>query len=835
MSTGANKEIKFTFGIDQNSVNTTSRALRDLISLAERAVKALNQVGGGGSGGMSVGKAQSSFNVSNQASKNVFSTTGSNVNKSLSSVFLDNAKSLESLAKTGGASMKTLTESLKRAVTEQKQVLSQLDSKISETESRLKKLQDVRSKGGPLSKFVTDSDISSAQSDFVNYASQRAKASEDLNRLQALGSGSGGSGLMPFLQSMAMRAGVPPQLVSMLNGGTAGAMAFGAAGIGAGATALQGFHSLATQYGSGQYGLQSGAIRGNYVNQLFGEAASGQLGLAMARGRLNQMDPRYRYAVSADKESNLTGSAWIDSALNTKMGMLFNYGGTIGEFSKKSEDGRLTGNFLERAMQFMSQKEQASDFQKEAVGKFGVGARRDDIVPMDAENLDQRAQTLAMNDPLRYRATSKFESSMGRAIHYSRMGYGGLSRIGPDGKKRIASFYDAEADLTARGFSPEERVAGGSALQGMGGYYFGHKNADVAMQAMSTGFGSFIAPFAMQAQLGIKNFAETGYGPGKGKYGQIDPEAGLGLSTALLQMATAGHHGDFDPTALQNQIRTGMGFTAGAEDMLKTRRAIEGMNLMGAYTTGAASPQQKGINALIANQIGNKNNLGVYARSALENMTFAEVMAGANGGLGKQLKGLGIDASMMQDYQDKFLNAYTGALIPGGSKSADIAKRKMAEAGGGVAGLKALNSDELDALASAISADQGTSYESVLAGLKTVTGDPNAKIKGRKPGSSVKGSAEGDSLQNQADAMKQVNEAMLNILQEIKATFATQNVGITKMSSAVQEINTNVGVIVDVRNKHSAPIGNQSGVSGPSAPDDITQSGAIKNVPKFTP
>jgi hypothetical protein len=136
-----NKEIKFSFVVDERSAQQAKRVIRDLISDAEKLAKTLNGVGlggGGGGGGGFGGNLVTGSVGGGKSAQQMISSIQSKPKQGggLAQVFIDNAQALKGLGNISRESMRVMSDSIKRAVDEQKRAIAGLDDQLAKLARR---------------------------------------------------------------------------------------------------------------------------------------------------------------------------------------------------------------------------------------------------------------------------------------------------------------------------------------------------------------------------------------------------------------------------------------------------------------------------------------------------------------------------------------------------------------------------------------------------------------------------------------------------------------------------------------------------------------------------
>lgn len=558
---GSGKQVKFSFAIDNSSVQSVMRSLRDLTAQAEKFAKAMQGVGSAMTGGFFSGGVGGKAPTPGQATAKMSGAAKVGGTSAISNVVLENAKAFRSMATMGGDALKSMQDVLKKSVDDQKRSLTDLDRTIEKLGQRYQELKRAQQGAVGAARGTIGGAMTTTGAELAQAQSARVSAAANLAQTQAMapqrGLGAIGAGYRQggILGALNANLGGPGLGTGMVGGILSGMGLGGLAGM-AGPAALGYLGKAAfdeTRVGSRMLTDQM-ALRGMTVNPVISQLRRGDTSF-LAKQRYLAQDPTMR----KELEEQIRGMGAGAEAFLGSGGSVFDKisrAATLG-FDKVSGGEALDPKTQTALLQaYMGQVEKAGQM---------TGFQQNQGAFMDM-----------------------MASTMGSRIAVA---HGGGPRLG---QKPTGAFVDPfmmrSAALTERGFSIEQEHAARMQMLGAAGEE-GRRYGGAAMSAAAGGYGAYGGLLAQSIQRGQgERLARLAIGGG------IDRTAGMGFGAAMMAMnplATT----DVSGTLIAAQQSGAFG--RGGMDFTTAARMQAGIGELNAITQGSTG-YQKGANLLSA-------------------------------------------------------------------------------------------------------------------------------------------------------------------------------------------------------------------------------------------
>lgn len=585
---GEAKKITLQFVVDPVSAQQAQRIMGQLINTATQLTKALNGTGvGGGGGGFggsfvtgNVGGSQTSGQI--RSAQNTARGPSANGQKSLAQVFIDSGSSLKNLANVSQSSMRVMSDSLKRAVEEQKRSLEGLDRTIDKVVRDYDRLKEAGQLDSPEGRKVGRRHL--------KLLSKRDDYGEDLDELQGLqkrlDAGSGGGG------------GFGRGLWNALTG------------KGPGPTLPAGLSSIP--------GLQ-GAIRGGIPALAFG-AMSNAVDYVQWRDPMVLQEARAKRA-----------GLWGDTLLETQRGnmsttdameRIMGNSSTKADFEKISQRGYLSSAWHNVQL-------------KDLV--FNQGKFLEDVSPVGVEQRKQEEMRKYVE--MEKQADVITQNNMGLLLGGYRGRLSGMRQLGignytdkVSGQYRTS--YDDFLNAGHGRFSHEEVMGSALGIQSSGGARsLAHSMAYSALYSGMPGAEGIIGQMGEGGGENAKAFMDRLLT----RQGDVAALARVGQGAAGFASAAGGGSGGLGVLEALSQ-----GLNGSAGDMLTARQNLQGLQAYQGQITRGGDPYQRGVNTVLAAKyFGDTGAQGV--QFAATGMNQDEVEEAARGRFSDTMKAVGLD------------------------------------------------------------------------------------------------------------------------------------------------------------------------------------------------
>lgn len=793
------KQLKFSFVVDEASLQKTRQLIRELTSdlakLNEQAQKAggLGGFGGGGAGvNISAGGPKSA-----EAQKAVAKV--SPVARPLVQNLQDQKQVIDNAAKGSRDAIKVMSDSLRQGVSQQKRELEQLEAAVKKLNQSYERLSGTAARlSGTKFGAAASADLQIMGGIVGNADVARRNArlrydTTDPARRDELRAIYGETG--PYYNVKDMDREIREERRAARQAARDEA---GDGGIGLGRGLLKKLAPFGAAIGAAAIlGNEVGNIRQSQQvfqaerNKIF----AGAMG-SMAGGDLT-------YGLALMRASTRAGPLGMDNAFNATGGLISK--GSTG----LSAVGTGIGNIVKSGASVVGIGSGPTGSGGIALGAWtpqGIG-NANMAKAMNAIDVERAAIT-----PLQQMALGGFSGSVGDRLQAQRiLGLGGFGR---DRNGIIGDPYGTlNASLMRQGFSVGELASATLGLRGMAGSRFAGANAHEAMRANALGYGGYDALMAAGQRAGIgADFARASIGGG------IDTTAGIQLGSAIIGNG-------FDPRGTTTGLgvlgaaQVGMGFSGGATDFNLVQRAQLGMGLGDRVVGGGLDAYQRARNLVGA--IRGNPGMGIYAQDYLANgMSFKQMldMATGNspltatasalgltgGSIAKQLKGsvgsvldrfrdTGASDPMSQSIRQArafmkgghTLDEYFGSLK---GSALDDARRNL----GAFYGMQTGQGEEA-----------GLGLMGLFSGVDGATsGSPR---KGRMSGAGARG-AEKEFLKGQADIQEQITKALTGLGDSVGMAASANAKAFAVMGTMAGSLDKSSSDFVAAINKMTAAI-----------------------------
>lgn len=800
MST-ADKQVKFTFAVDQRSLEQTRNAIRQLTSdikklveTMDRAGSALGGLGKGGGGSLFGGMSGKTGGINPSAQATI--KGGSMLTQGITA----DAKALSSSARLGVDAIRNLTTGLRDGVMGQVREIERLKGALKDLNSEFQRM-GTQSAGAQDVGYMRV--MQQTRQKLQNALADHEIASAGQQRLAAEAGGFVGPG-----QKLVNRGGVDYVSGGAAGGGASGfdylgaAKAFGMRMLAAGATvSMLANRANQAEVGNAEYGLNVG-MRGLANKARVGQSL-GQLGMGIRGGDLAS-SMAYSYLERTGTLGSREGLGTDrERLIQDKSGLSFTPGQLAGramDWVGRDIAGTARGPGANKLLSTSSMTE------------ANLRAEQSAVI---AEEKAKMVRDLVASSPKVASMLNETVSSAFGDIGIARTGAVGLglNRAGTNTSlaefkaHALAAGYDPSAVASARaqlgGQAGRGLMGAGQLMLGLGMGGFGNAGQIYGAGAQFGGGGG------SKAAMALLMAAQHGMGRGG-----MDVTAGGSVASMAAGLMGGGNFmGSSGQGLMEGLMGAGTTGSTGG-DMRMARILQSGMGEYGRNLSGQTDNLQQGINMLAANASGAS---GWYAKKALMGINPAQLIEmQRTGKLPQYLADQGLSMENVQGY-NKFRNQYAFSryMDEEGAGTAVGASVAGVKAAGGVGeymrarGITA-NSKEgrrlLEQLGTARQATEGGDLESnigalyaEIAGDKTLTGGG----KGRGAGAvSIKGTIVGQEADRQAKMATEMGEFQAK-------NFETIKVGISGM----------------VDNEHQL-----AGLTGDLVKDAAAFNGAIKSM-----
>jgi len=674
----ASKQLRFEFVLDLQSFQQVKRALGELTTEAQKFAKAMQGSGGGLFGGANVG----SRNPSQAQTHGKMHAAGiapvGPISSNLAQAVLRDVSALKSLSKSGADAMKIMKDATGQSIREQIAIVENLDKKIASLQNRYASLK------GPDAK-------SRAAQNLLALGNKRNDAASDLNALSNLhhGPSFGGAIAGGFAQG-GIRGAAMEGMSALGIGGMSAGMATAAtvAAVGAAVAAA----------------VYKAVDKATATSVQFDEK---QMNLYAAQGRA--MDPFVTMGKRADPKILNAMSSLKNGAFGDKENTIKAFRSVFGS---DKDISRVLGGVSDTVWNNWSGEKLTAMAMKNAQGE--------DLVRL----ADAASQTVGHKTRIGW-AQEWADETRAERLAASQMAGRGW-RVNPETRQLEDSFTGWKANLHRRGFTTSQALSGMLASQhGAGSGQFG---GDI-MSSTAAGWGQYgnvlTAAARMAGTSGARGLATLGLGGG------ISRGAGMQLAQGVLGSG-------FDPRGTTGMAGVLGAFQGGYGHMLgknadpalqynAANQYLAAMQTGSAFTTGASSPFQLGMNVLGA--VGAMPGCSMYHQDLLaQRFDMKQMMAGASGTLTGTMADVARLTGMSQDtFQKQIGNSFDGSLAmwadTGANDAVSLAMRKYRASGKSVKDFaKTASTDELKALGIGLSEVSGQDLEGSIGSMFALKG-----------------------------------------------------------------------------------------------------------------
>lgn len=713
------KSLKFQFVLDEQSFARVKRALNDLTTEAGKFQKAMNGNGGGLFSGANVGRPPSAAQTQGRTP----SAVGANAPKTgIGASILGDIEAFQKLAKSGKDGMNTMTDAVRRGVSEQMREIDKLEKKMAVLQGRFNK--DPRTMvDGPVrdryyqNMVARQAQLNGAQANLA----QLQQVQNGLNPPQNVG-GVPPGGIVGAASTGPMASASTLKSIGMVGGVIAGA-------------AMAALHE--TMGATRQYGAAE-ATRGSMLNGEIRRVRGGDVtGMVALRDMLTDSsrakDFRAQTGTVATLESMQKGAKGaVANITNLATGGLFNLGngGTIlGGLTDASLDSDMMKNTLKQVRDyedspaFLGKKMALERFYGEFGSRKGVGRILGTGLSIDPKTGRPRDSHATLNSSL------------------------------------TGSGYDI--DSYASSYAGARNSAGGD---------FARKNAFGIMAAGAAGYQGYGEMMAGAARSGRGGSGLLALGGGIGAAAGIQLGSGV-IGSGFDVRGTTGGAG-----VLNAAQGPGFNFSPKSEDNFnQVQQILAGMGLGGSISTGGMDTYQAGRNVIGA--IGLNGGGTTYAQDYLgTGMSLKQMMDGAGGDLTKTAKSLGLDSSMLKGQLSGSMSSIMDRFVDQGGTD-PMSKAVRGYRSSGVSIDKYLNSlytsgdrGSADALGSYFGMMSGEGEEAGI-GLAGLLGGVDTKGKSGKGPSGGRGDMEKALDEQRANTIKEDGQVIEGLYKSLKSSL----------------------------------------------------------------
>lgn len=722
----ASKQLRFEFVMDSQSFQQVKRALGELTTEAQKFAKAMQGSGGGLFGGANVGSrnpTQAQTHGKMHAAGNPMGPIGS----TLAQAVLKDVNAVRALSKSGADAMKVMKDATGQSIREQIAVVENLDKKIASLQSRYASLK------GPDAK-------SRAAQNLLALTSNRGEAGQALQGLHDLNYefNSGAT------SSVGRRSGILSFLTSDLTGGKLSGLSAGFKEGGIQGMAGAGMEAV--------FGASMGAV----IARSVGAAVAGAIKIVntsvasdqMAMNLYGNEGRAMRPFVDAYKtrDASLLGRARsIRDILGDKEGATQALKGVFGSDAEAQRwiqgagqtlAGDLTGSGLTTLARDTKSAEALTALLNNAGDAKSYSLNRGRAEEYLASTRSGRLMTAQIAGIGIFNGKDSYNRLMhgSSAVPITEEEYlqnlkgAGASPIGltPLSEEIRGVTIRKKKGLHELGFTESQFMSGLLASQhGAGSGQFGW---DI-MSSTAAGWGQYgnvlTAAARMAGTGGARGLATLGLGGG------ISRGAGMQLAQGVLGSG-------FDPRGTTGMAGVLGAFQGGYGHMLgksadpalqfnAVNQYLAAMQTGSAFTTGASSPFQLGMNVLGA--VGAMPGSSMYHQDLLsQRFDMKQMMAGASGTLTGTMADVARLTGMSQDtFQKQIGTSFDGSLAmwadTGANDAVSLAMRKYRSSGKSVKDFaKTASTDELKALGIGLSEVSGQDLEGSIGSMFALKG-----------------------------------------------------------------------------------------------------------------
>lgn len=719
----APKELKFEFILDQNSFQRIKRAIQDLTSEMQKFVKASQGTSMGGFfGGANVGRPQSAAGT--------VVTGAAKAQSPIGQVIADNANAFKNIAQLGTASLKGLTDALKRSVAEQTREVRGLQAALDALGRTYANM------GG-----AQGTHAGALQSKMAQVAGRLTNARSGLATSQGM---LPPSNLLPGVPYPPGSPGGPPIAPP---GGAGGPPTFFGGSIkgvfpesGAGMLRMGGVIAG---------GIMAAIKEGMAGSRIYSSVESGRSDLVTGEVRRLRGGDITRLVARQDMLRDRERRDDLESQVGRLAGAEALGSGIIG--AGKSliglQGGGLAGSLsdLEKS-KYENYQNQVKSYEDSATFLPKRLALERFMGDFDSRVSTGRVLGLGLSRKVSSRLTG-----LGSVA-----GFGGMG-LGTNGAD---TYTLSEAALHRQGYS-NGQLAGAvqqSRALGMGGGYAGE-----IMGASAMGWGGWGDIRANAARGGNAGLALSALG--------ATPNTAAGMQ--IGQMAFGyDPRGTTSGIGLMNAIQGGgFNFNGGVGDMNMAARIQAGLGGGDAMARGF-DPYQQGRNLVSA--IHAAPGMGTYAQDYLANgMSFKQLLDSASGNMTETGRNLGLTSGMARSQIGGMAGSVFERYVDQGeNNSTSRAIRAFRKSGKGLPEfLSTADASTRSAMGTYLGSEIGLGEEAGLGAIGLLSGVDNRKLKnGRVPMGGL-GEAEKSRLGAEADQMVKDARILGDSLHQIKASF----------------------------------------------------------------
>jgi len=780
---GDDKQIKFVFKVDEQSLNKLRTSIREINKDMEALVRTASglSLGGGrvamGGGGSVTGQSPTTA-IKTQAQQGA-------QGGGLAQAFIDSSKAMSNMANVSKDSLRIMSDSVRRGIDEQKRSISSLDADLAKLAKRYDDLASYKAKAMSQGMDPNRSQMSMdvVGRNVLTTEGQRQAASTQLGQLQAQQAsiaaaqspaGAGGGG------------GIMSRIPSFLPGGGGG----GAMGIGSSLAAIMAVANFGlneNRAGTRQFATESGK-RADLVTGRMQALRGGDYKASYAMQTLSGMA----------KEDVMSQTMGIGSGLEQGRRGLEQFAGSV----------PLVGGMLRKAGVV------GEDTGGGALGAITTGNRETDRVKKAFDVIDSEQKANIMQNM----AMDKFQANRGSRIGAQRMlgisGFGVQDKLG----NRTDAYSQLETSLGAQAYSVDEYAGAHAGLRQSAGRQFANKMAYSAMAAQSTGLGGFGEMAGAAARAGGlgggRQFAFGALGGG------IDQAAGVQLGGAIIGQGFD-VRGTTSGLGMLGAAQAGMGFTGGVGDFNKVNQLQAGMGLGNQVVGGGLDAYQQARNLTSAMRI--KPGADVYTQDYLANGMNTRQMMDAirGGGTTETMKQLGISGGDVRSQMGASISSVLEERMPGMDKNSAMGKAmaKYKASGqdlpGYLSGLKGKEKEEaVKSLGVAFGLATGEGEEAGIGLLGAEAGlDEKTALKLGKVGKKLTGGEAADT-EARMEKEKTINAELLRIHDDFLKAIKSSTSDFTKMEAFGTNLDAAADKFIAAIGKMTWALENKFGVSG---------------------
>jgi hypothetical protein len=782
VSAAGDKQIRFTFAVDQRSLGEAKNAISSLTSEVKKLVETMARAGSAMHGGFGGGSGLLGGMTANKGGVNTSQQSTIKGGTILTAGIANDAKALTGLAKASTDALSQITRAMRSSFSGQVSEIEKLKRELGSLESQYERIQKVAAEAKPGSPGARRAESLAVSNeigrrhiqDQINGHMETRAAFDSWDEYQSnpyrsgapggkrgffarvfnQGGGAGGADGNPFqggLQGMLLRGlGVGGLAAgSILAGGAAGTALIGKLGNVA----------ASSQISNAQYNLDLGMRDGRMGARIGGSV--GQLGLGIRGGDL---------ASSIAMEHFATTGAFASRG----------YAATAGdriELAMGAAGNKATfGDQIGRAWDYAGRKTFGKDGLKSDVAMKMDNALAEIPAKMAEEMAEQVRNEIASNPAIAAKYNQTYSGAFSN-ISMARMGGIGLGLNKAGTSTKVADF---EAAAIGAGFSGAERAAANASLGGVAGRGL-MGNGLQMLQLAAGGFGNAGQIYGVGAQFGGGGSRGAGALLGAVQHqglggGGVDVTAGSQLAGLIANAMQGGNFmGANGIAAMQGIMSAGYTGTTGG-DMRQSRILQAGLGEYGRNLSGGTDNLQMGINTLAANQSGAS---GWYAKRALMTMDPTQMMqALRSGNLPQHLADQGLTMDNLKSYNQyrnsmafsRYIDAEGGnsnvanavAGVKGAGGVGSYLHQLLGKHGAGSKTGRGIIQRALEQLGTARMATEGGSLEGNEGALEwEIMGDKSLRpaLKSRGAGGpSLKGTTEGAVAEQEAKKAREQGE-----------------------------------------------------------------------------